>query len=349
MKVLIVKTSALGDIVHAMPVVDYLHSVDAALQIDWLVEMPFAPLLESQPQIHAVRRIDTKLWRRPEQLFRAFVEIRNAIWLLRKENYDVILDLQGNSKSGLFTFFSGAPVRYGFDRHSVRELPNLLASSRRVAIPKMVQHISDHALKMAACAFPGGTIETGSTTLTIDAAIRRKVENKLHQAGLKQRKLVLLHPGTTWRTKQMSFEFWMQLITELNRKEQVNLLFSWGTREELAFALRLRQAAPERSIVWPKVHLTEFMALSAQVDAVIGGDTGPVHIAAAVGTPTVSFYRATDRLRNGPRGQKHFTFQSSMVCSPCLLKTCSKEAQCSNSIEFHEAARAVHTLLNLIS
>lgn len=349
MKVLIVKTSALGDIVHALPVVSYLHNFDSSLQIDWLVEKPFAPLLESQKQIHTVHRIDTKLWRRPDHISRAFVEIRNVIWLLRRKKYDVILDLQGNSKSGLFAFLTGTPLRYGFDKHSVREFPNLLSSNRKVAIPGMVQHISDRALKMAACAFPDGTMKTGSTTLTVEEAIYREVENKLRRADLKHRKLVLLHAGTTWRTKRMSFEFWKQLASELNRDEQLHLLFSWGNQEELVFAGRLKQAVPERSLVWPRVDLTEFMALSAQVDVVIGGDTGPVHIAAALGTPTVSFYRATDRRRNGPRGPKHFTFQSSMECSPCLLKTCPKETLCSDSVELDGAIRAVHTLLSLDS
>lgn len=347
MKVLIVKTSALGDIVHAMPVVSYLHDVDASLQIDWLVEKRFAPLLESQRQIHSVHRIDTKLWRRPDHISKAFLEIRNVIWLLRREKYDVILDLQGNSKSGLFAFLAGAPLRYGFDKHSVREYPNLLASNRKVTIPGMVRHISDRALKMASCAFPGGTIKTGSTTLTVEGKIYREVENSLRQEGLKHRRLLLVHAGTTWKTKQMSYEFWKRLITELNRNEQLYLLFSWGSQEELAFARRLKQEVPERSLVWPKAPLTELMALSAQVDVVIGGDTGPVHIAAAIGTPTVSFYRATDRRRNGPRGRKHLTFQAAMECSPCLLKTCPQDQRCSNSINPDEAVRAVYKQLDL--
>lgn len=349
MKVLIIKTSALGDIVHATPVIRYLHGTDATLRIDWLVEEPFAPLLENQPLIHTVHRIATKRWRRPENLAGALIEIARAIGLLRKEKYDVILDLQGNSKSGLFTLFSGAPLRYGFARDAVREWTNLLASNRGVAIGTKQHHISDRALKMAATAFPGGTMADGAAALTVDRECLLRVRDKLRQAGLLDRKLVLLHPGTTWKTKQMSCEFWQQLITALNRNAGVNLLFSWGTRRERNFIMKLQQAASERSTVWPKVSLPEFMALAAQVDVVLGGDTGPVHIAAALGTPTISFYRATDRRRNGPRGPSHCTFQSSMECSPCLLKTCPRNPACSNSIEFHRAVQAVDAILKMNS
>lgn len=346
MKVLIVKTSALGDIVHALPVMNYLHSADAELKIDWLVEKPFKSLLEAERHLCTIYTIDTKLWRQPDRLIDACAGIRDVIWSLRREKYDVVLDLQGNSKSGLFTFFSGAPLRYGFDNRSVREWLNLLATNRLVAIADSDHHITDRALKVAATAFPRGYVGRNSNSLTVDDVTLSEMRERIRGAGLKNKKLVVIHPGTTWKTKCLSLEFWMQLVAALNKNDGIFLLLSWGSTEELADVQRIKSQTPERCLVWPRGELRELMALLAQVNIVVGGDTGPVHIAAALGTPTVSFYRATDRRRNGPRGEDHITFQSSLTCSPCLLKNCPRDDECSNSIGIHEAAEAVNALLN---
>jgi len=345
MKVLIVKTSALGDIVHALPVVNYLHSADARLTIDWLVEKPFAPLLEAKQSLRTIHIIDTKLWRQPGRLIDACAGIRNVVWSLRREKYDVVLDLQGNSKSGLFTFFSGAPLRYGFDNRSVREWLNLLATNRRVAITGMDHHITDRALRLAATAFPGGFLGPDSNSLSVDTVTLSEKRERIREAGVTGKKLVLMHPGTTWKTKCLSLDFWMQLAAVLNKNDEIFLLLSWGSKEELADVQKIKSQIPEGCLVWPRGELRELMALVAQVNVVIGGDTGPVHIAAALGTPTVSFYRATDRRRNGPRGKDHITFQSPLECSPCLLKDCPRDANCSNSLEVQEATEAVYALL----
>lgn len=346
MKVLIVKTSALGDIVHALPVVNYLHNADPQLKIDWLVEKPFASLLEAERHLSAIHTIDTKLWRQPGRLTDAFTGIRDAILLLRRKKYDVVLDLQGNSKSGVFTLFSGAPLRYGFDRNSIREGFNLLATNRRTAIPDTDHHITDRALRVAAAAFPGGFVGPDSHSLTVGDHALSQMREKIRDAGVAEKKLVLIHPGTTWKTKCLSIEFWMNLVAALNKDEEISLLLSWGSKEELAAVQRIKNRTPDRCLVWPRGELRELAALLAQVDVVVGGDTGPVHIAAALGTRTVSFYRATDRRRNGPRGENHLGFQSSLACSPCLLKNCPRDVECADSLDIHEAIEAVYAVLN---
>ena len=129
MKVLIVKISALGDVVHALPVLAYLKSADPEVRIDWLAEKSFAPLLEGHPLIRRVHALEMKTWRR-QGWTKAVSGVLAVIKELRREKYDLVLDLQGNSKSGLFTLLSGAPLRVGFDRDGVREWPNLLACNR---------------------------------------------------------------------------------------------------------------------------------------------------------------------------------------------------------------------------
>jgi len=344
-RVLIVKISALGDIVHALPVLAYLHSVDSNLEIDWLLESSFAPLLEGHTSLQYVHQVDTKLWRRPTRMLHAPEEILGVISTLRQRHYDVCLDLQGNSKSGLFTILSGAPLRYGFDGRSVREWPNLLATNRRVAIRDAHHHISDRALRIAQAAFPGGPRQVQHHSLQVHAATLAATEQRLSNLRLTGQKLVLLHPGTTWKTKRLSTEFWIKLTRGLLKNDETHLLLSWGNERERVELQNIRECSARQITIWPKSSLREFMAILAQVDLVIGGDTGPVHIAAAVGTPTVSCYRATDRLRNGPRGVHHALFQSPKLCSPCLRKDCPNNEECSDSIHVPEILQTANRLL----
>lgn len=345
MRVLIVKISALGDIVHALPVLAYLHSVDPKMEIDWLLESSFAPLLEGHTNLQYVHRVDTKLWRRPTRMLHAPEEILGMVSTLRRRQYDVCLDLQGNSKSGLFTVLSGAPLRYGFDGRSVREWPNLLATNRRVTIGDAHHHISDRAMRIVQAAFPGGSRQIQSGSLQVHPATLAATAQRLTNLRLADRKLVLLHPGTTWKTKRLSTEFWIKLTRGLLKNDETHVLLSWGNDSERVELQSIRNCSARQITIWPKSSLREFMAILARVDLVIGGDTGPVHIAAAVGTPTISCYRATDRLRNGPRGVRHALFQSSMPCSPCLRKDCPDNEECSDSIHAPEVLQAANRLL----
>ena len=345
MKVLIVKTSALGDIVHALPVLDLIRGSCPDAAVDWLAEEPFAPLLAAHPFIHRVHPINTRLWRRNGNLRVAWIAACRAVQDLRKERYDLLLDLQGNCKSGFFAFFSGAPLRFGFDLKAAREWPNLFATNVRTALSRADYHITDRSLRIAARAFPGRVEQVIPSRLLPDPVYTSKVVSQLEAEKLFGKKLVLIHSGTTWKTKRFSLELWQEIAAGLCNDGDVHLLLTWANPGELNTARIIQEGLPECASVWPKVDLSELMALLSNVDLVIGGDTGPVHIAAALGVPTVSLFRATHALRNGPRGSNHICLQSPLKCSPCLLKHCSLDSRCSNSIEAHAVLEAARALL----
>jgi heptosyltransferase-1 len=343
MRVLVVKASALGDVVHALPVLAWLKNADPRMEIDWLVEESFATLLDGHPLLRRVHRIATRSWRR--QGWRAaFRESLRVIRSLRGERYDVALDLQGNSKSGLFTLLSGAPRRYGFARDGVREWPNLLATNQRVKLSPADYHISERSLAVARAAFPAGESHLCAGPLPIPAETAGQIENRLAAFGVHGR-MVVLHYGTTWTTKLWPLASWQELVRRLGERGDLTPVLTWGSAEELAVVEQLRSACDNVAVVWPRGTLLELAALLARADLVVGGDTGPVHIAAAVGTPTVSFYRVTDARRNGPRGDRHICLQSPLECSPCLCKSCDRDQECGLSIPVSTVIAAVDQLL----
>ena len=344
MKILIVKTSALGDVVHALPVLAWLKSTDPDIQIDWLVEEGFAPLLEGHPLLRRVHRIATKSWRRQGRVA-ALHEGWKMATVLQRERYNVVLDLQGNSKSGFFTLLSRAPLRYGFARDGVREWPNLLATNRQVTLSPSDHHISDRSLAIARAAFPQGTEQLQAGPLSVCPQAAARVDAQLAGFGLAGRRFAVLHYGTTWTTKLWSVENWRQLIGLLGEAGEIFPVLTWGGAEERAVVDKIALAAGEgRALVWPRGTLPELVALLSRAAVVVGGDTGPVHIAAAVGTPTVSLFRVTDNTRNGPRGENHIRLQTPLDCSPCLRKECERDSECGLSIAAAEVLQAITRL-----
>ncbi|MBE0595782.1 MAG: lipopolysaccharide heptosyltransferase I [Desulfuromonadales bacterium] len=329
MKVLVVKVSALGDIVHALPVLPYLHSAVFDLRVDWLVEESFASLLEGHPLIRRLHRVNTRGWRRAgtrSLLSGAWQTVR----ALQREKYDLVLDLQGNSKSALFTRLAGGQ-RYGFDRDGVREWPNLLATNHQVRLTGADHHISDRSLAIARAAVAGGEAPLAGP-LTVLPAAAAHIEQTLAAFGLSGERLVVLHYGTTWPTKLWPLQSWQTLAARLVDELALRPLLTWGNDEERRAAEAIGEACGGAALLWPRGSLPELTALLARADLVVGADTGPVHMAAAVDTPTVSLYRVTDAARNGPRGARHVRLQAPMECSPCLRKSCERDAECGRSI-----------------
>lgn len=345
MRVLIVKISALGDVIHALPALAWLKSIDPEIEIDWLVEEGFASLLEGHPLLRRVHRLGLKRWRRQGWLA-TLKGLRQTITDLRKENYQTVLDLQGNSKSGLFTLFSGAARRYGFAQDGVREWPNLLATNRKVPLGPDCHHISDRSLAVACAAFPGAGEAPLAGPMYVSAQAAAAVQRQLVAFDLDQQPLLVLQYGTTWTTKLWPLESWQQLVVKMCDEKGLRPVLIWGNDVEHEACRSICQASNDRALIWPRGTLPELVALLQRADLVIGGDTGPIHIAAAVGTATVSLFRVTDASRNGPRGDNHIRLQSPLECAPCLRKECPKDDQCGRSISVDQVLKASGLLLS---
>jgi heptosyltransferase-1 len=345
MKALIVKISALGDVIHALPALAWLKSADPDMEIDWLVEEGFAPLLEGHPLLRRVHRLGFKRWRR--QGWAAVLKgVRQVLRTLRREHYDLVLDLQGNSKSGLFTLFSGAAKRYGFARDGVREWPNLIATNRKVPLGPDSHHISDRSLAVARAAFPDGKEVPPAGPMHVPEEAMATVQDQLAEFDLEKQPLVVLQYGTTWTTKLWPLDCWQKLVARLCDEDGLKPVLIWGNDTEREACRAIHETSGGRAVIWPRGTLPELAALLRRADLVVGGDTGPIHIAAAVGTSTVSLFRVTDATRNGPRGAEHIRLQSPLDCAPCLRKSCERDEECGHSITVDEVLKAIRSLMN---
>ena len=316
MKILIVKISALGDVTHALPAALYLRRACPQARIDWLVDEAFAPLLEPLSWLDEIVPLNLRRLRREKSL----AELRRLgriLRSLRQTRYDMVFDLQGNCKSGFFSRITGAPRRFGFSRADVREWPNLLMNNRRVALPSGCRYVVERNLAVARAAFPGFDPPDFAGCLTPSEQALHAIDERLGNVG---GKLVVCHTGTTWRTKLWSQERWQELLTLL--EPHCTLLLTWGNAEEREMAEALCAQGGSGRLLWPGGTLAELTALLFRADLVVGCDTGPIHIAAALGTATLALFFASDVSRTGARGPRIVNMQAPLDCSPCLRREC---------------------------
>jgi heptosyltransferase I len=344
-RVLIVKMSALGDIIHALPVLDYLNQVAPGIEIDWVVEEPFREVLEGNPLISRIHTVRTKVWRKNPLAIRTFREIGALKRELRERPYDLLFDIQGNLKSGLVCMLSGVQDRIGFAREGLQESVNLFFTTRQTPLRRQDYHITDQYLRVVSVPF-GKDFREMRLSTDIYTSPEDDAAASTLLATMANGLVFFFHCGTTWSTKLWHQEGWVTLgKTILNTYPESSVLLSWGTDAERGEATAIAAAIGCGARVIERYSLKGLTALLKKVDLVVGADTGPVHLAAAVGTPTVSFYRASDGKRSGPRGEKHVIIQSPLHCSACFRTECDNDAACRDSITVEKMVQGVERLL----
>ncbi|MCX7822409.1 MAG: glycosyltransferase family 9 protein [Syntrophobacterales bacterium] len=359
-KILIVKLSAFGDVVHALPIADYIKEYLPNAEIDWVVEEPLKELLAAHPLINRIYALDTKRLRRNP----LGSEARQVLLYLRREmakgRYNAALDLQGNIKSAIFTILSQAPRRYGFSRLDVREFPNLLATNIKVTvnlrpIRMKLLHIAKRFLEEEGVLLKKeDSFYNNPLNHIIDYPEQANQRQLLIEEGWRGEPIIGIIPGTTWKTKMWHPKRWIELMKLLCRKKLGRILIFWGNEKERSFSEKLvLETAQQYSlhggynpIVWRGGSIRSLIATLSLTKVVIGPDTGPLHLAALIGIPTISFYRSTDSRRNAPSGGLHSALQSPLSCSPCLKKKCLYDEACSASISAVEIANYLEKRLS---
>ncbi|MBI1846237.1 MAG: lipopolysaccharide heptosyltransferase I [Candidatus Rokubacteria bacterium] len=300
----LVKLSALGDVVHALPVACALRVMRPQARLVWVVERREAALLAGHPALDAVVVSDLRRWRRPRGP-RALLETAREIRALRRElrrlTIDVALDLQGLVKSGMLTLATGAPARIGFQARWCREPLSALFTNRRVALPPRAAHAVDECLGLLApLGVPPDRVTFG---LPPNPRAEVRADEILAAAGLKaRRRLVVLNPGAGRDDKRWPPACFRELGERLAADLAASVLVVWGPGEDSIARDVVEGVRAPGVVLAPPTDLHELIAVLRRASVVVAADTGPLHLAAAVGTPCVGLFGPTPAARNGPYG-----------------------------------------------
>jgi len=280
---LLVKLGSLGDIMHTLPAVAALRDSFPGARIDWLVERKWAALLEGNPDLSEVVALDRGSWN----------ALGSCVGRLRATHYTCAVDFQGLYKSAILTFLSGASRRVGLAWQLAREGGAALFYDQRVT------HFAGHRVEQnLALAERAGARTTGGHRfpLRTPAGAETAVATWLTASAL--REFFVISPGGGWRSKCWPPERFGELFRELARRGWRGIVNYGPGESELAQAV-CRAAAPAEPLLFSR-DLAQLMAMLRRARIVVAGDTGPLHLAVALGTPVVGLYGPTDSRQTGP-------------------------------------------------
>ncbi|WP_181704417.1 lipopolysaccharide heptosyltransferase I [Chthonobacter albigriseus] len=306
MKILVVKTSSMGDVIHTLPAVTDALAARPDLEIHWAVEPAFADLVRLHPGIAKVWSAPIRRWRK--MLLRRgtldeVVALRSA---LRAEAYDLVIDAQGLIKSALLARLTGRPV-HGLDRASAREPLATLAYAVRHRVPKDLHAVDRTRLLFGAALGYAPDLEH----------LRTGIERAANQAGTKR--AFLLH-GTTWSSKRWPVDQWITLARSLVARGWTPEV-TFSDPDEEAAARAIAAAVPE-AVLHPRRPLGEVAETLAGCGIAVGVDTGLTHLAAGLGLPTIALFASTVPGLTGPRGTRATALAATTPCAPCRKRDC---------------------------
>lgn len=310
MWVLVIKTSSMGDVLHALPAVTDAAKSIAEIRFDWVVEEDFAEIPLWHPAVDSVIPVSMRRWRRhPGQWLGR--DVRRSLGALRNRRYTHVIDAQGLLKSA---FLAGLcrGTRSGFSYHSAREPLSALAYAHRVAVPGEL-HAIERVRRLFAAVL-GYPCPTSLPDFGIDPA---RFTEPVSQA---KKFLAFVH-AATWQTKLWPEPYWHRLI-ELAEAGGYAVRLPWGNELERQQAGRISSGHPNAEVL-PELGLHGLACVLASAAAVVSVDTGPAHLTAALATPSVSIYGATDPGLTGTLGADQQHLRADFPCSPCLAKRCT--------------------------
>lgn len=290
MKLLIVRLSSLGDVIHTLPIA--ANARRSGSSVFWVVEAAYRELLEADPNVERVLVADTRGWRRRPFSPRTFSEVRALSRELKALAPDVALDAQGLWKSALIARAAGAPV-VGFGSADRREPASAILADRPVR-PRSGLHVVDRNLSLAEAAGIPVTERSPDARFLLD---RPAPEADAFLAG-QTRPFALYHPGASRPEKTWGEERFAALAAILSNGRGLSPVVSWGPGDE-SRARRLAALLPEARVP-PALTLSALAQVIAGASLLVAGDTGPLHLADALGTPTLALFGPTDPARNGP-------------------------------------------------
>ena len=308
MRVLIVKTSSLGDVIHTLPALTDAAAAIPDIQFDWVIEENFAEVPAWHPPVNQIIPVALRRWRKqPWQAYHRG-EVKKFIQRLRATHYDKIIDAQGLLKSALLTRLAKGE-RYGLAWDSAREPLASLIYQQKCEVAKG-RHAIARVRELFAKALHYPVSESPPHSGIDSARLPKYPLNNY---------LVFLH-GTTWANKHWPEEYWQQLAQQVVAKGG-HILLPWGNAAEQERASRIAALSANITVL-PKMTLTEIAGVLAHAKAVVSVDTGLSHLAAALAVPTIGLYGPTNPALTGSYGPGQLHLAADFPCAPCLKRQC---------------------------
>lgn len=304
-KVLVIKPSSLGDIIHSLPFLNALKETYPKLNIHWVVAKGFEELLEGHPLIEKVYLVDKERWKslKLSYILNDFNQLRKK---LREQNYNYAVDLQGLLRSGIITWLSGAKVKVGF--REARELSPLFYDLKVSASVDI--HAVDRYLEVAK--FLGAKVDSPKYPLP---------EAETPPWLSKFEKYAVIIPSARWQSKQWPLPYYVEVINRLPYKFMVT-----GSKADQSLAQKLEEYSKGKAIsLAGKTTLRELISVFKGSLFVLTPDTGTMHLAVATGAKVIALFGPTDPKRTGPYGEGNIVLKSSLPCSPCFRKNCVEQ------------------------
>lgn len=322
MKFLIIKTSSLGDIIHALGALSFLRQKFPHATIDWVVEEPFSELLQAHPALNNIFSIATKKWRRGRELKKIFPFYKK----LRKTKYDMVFDFQGNIKSSCVLACARSSKKIGFGWKTVHEWPSALFTNIKFDPPKG-KNIREDALYLVQSTLKDFSPATGlDMTLKIQEEQREEIDSLLKR--LPQGQKILVAPGSAWENKQLSHEGLISVLEKLHACQKAFFLFSWGNENEKKLSEALQRHFPENSLLLKRYPLPVLQNLMGKIDLVVAMDSLPLHLCGTTKTKALGFFGPTSALKFMPTGEHHTYVQGVCPYKMVFEKRCPKMRTC---------------------
>ena len=330
-RILLIKPSSLGDIIHGLPVLKALRNKWPDAKISWVVKDAYVDILNGNPLI------DELILLIKSSLTTSIFSFRKK---LRHGSFDLAVDMQGLFRSGLIAFLSGAAVRIGFS--NAREVASLFYT-HKVDAPLNL-HAVDRNLKLAAAL--GCEVQGVEFPINFNRETEQEALGFLQNIQLdKGKPLVTFVPGTRWEKKRWPLNSFSLLGDLLIEKMGAGIIVA-GSRQENRLIHEIRSAMKNPSAEAVDFSLTKLTALLSKSDVVVTNDSGPMHIAVAMRTPVVALFGPTDPARTGPYSKKCLIIQRDLECIPCFRKQCSQGSfECMESITVEEVFEGVKKIL----
>lgn len=337
MNILVVKPSSLGDVLHAFPAVDLLRREYPEAGISWLVNEEYAGLIDLLPSVDEAILFPRHRLARARHWHECLPLVRD----LRQRNFDLAIDFQGLLRSALLAWLSGAPARIGF--HSARECGRMFYTEK-VMVPANLRHAVERNVFLVRSA------------LGLEGEMRLPPLRQHHDFAKFARQLLAQHrldadgellavaPGARWASKRWSEGQFARTLDLVVRERPDTAVWLLGSEDERALAEEVRSACrvAKPANLAGETNLGALCELLRVSSALLTNDSGPMHLAAALGTPTVAIFGPTSAALTGPYGSGHRVFEAPCAAGPCHRRTCPQgERECLESIPCKKVAEAL--------